>query len=77
MSRKKRIFVRLMCGFCAAALFAGSQSLITFADEVDEIEASIKEKQAEIDAANNRVVLQKLKRSRKVWNPSALIFRHM
>ncbi len=54
MSRKKRFFVRLLCGFCAAALFAGSQSLITFADEVDEIEASIKEKQAEIDAANKK-----------------------
>lgn len=54
MSRKKRLFVRLLCGFCAATLFAGSQSLITFADEADEIEASIKEKQAEIDAANKK-----------------------
>ena len=54
MSRKKRLFVRLLCGFCAAVLFAGSQSLVTFADDVDEIEASIKEKQAEIDAANKK-----------------------
>lgn len=54
MSRKKRFFVRLLCGFCAATLFAGSQSLVTFADDVDEIEASIKEKQEEIDAANKK-----------------------
>ena len=54
MSRKKRFFIRLLCGFCAVFLFAGSQSMITFADEVDEIEANIKEKQEEIDAANKK-----------------------
>ena len=36
------------------ALFAGSQSMVTLADEVDEIEASIKAKQKEIDAANKK-----------------------
>lgn len=54
MNRKKRFFIRLLCGFCAVLLFAGSQSMITFADEVDEIEANIKEKQEEIDAANKK-----------------------
>ena len=54
MSRKKRFFVRLLCGLCAVALFAGSQSMVTLADEVDEIEASIKAKQKEIDAANKK-----------------------
>lgn len=54
MSRKKRFFVRMLCGFCAAALLAGSQSMVTLADEVDEIEASIKAKQEEIDAANKK-----------------------
>lgn len=54
MSRKKRFFIRLLCGFCAVLLFAGSQSMVTLADEVDEIEASIKEKQEEIDAANKK-----------------------
>lgn len=54
MSRKKRFFIRFLCGFCAVLLFAGSQSMVTLADEVDEIEASIKEKQEEIDAANKK-----------------------
>ena len=54
MSRKKRFFIRLLCGFCAVLLFAGSRSMVTFADEVDEIEANIKEKQEEIDAANKK-----------------------
>ena len=54
MSRKKRFFIRLLCGFCAVLLFAGSRSMVAFADEVDEIEANIKEKQEEIDAANKK-----------------------
>lgn len=54
MSKKKRFFIRLLCGFCAALLFAGSQSMVTLATEVNEIEASIKEKQKEIDAANKK-----------------------
>ena len=54
MSRKKRFFIRLLCGFCAVLLFAGSRSMVTLADEVDEIEASIKEKQEEIAATNKK-----------------------
>ena len=54
MSSKKRVWIRLVCGFCTVALLVGSQSFITFADKTDEIEESIKEKQEEINAANEK-----------------------
>lgn len=54
MSRKKRFFVRFLCGLCAVVLLAGSHSMEILADSVQQIEASIKEKQAEIDAANEK-----------------------
>ena len=47
MSSKKRVWIRLVCGFCTVALLVGSQSFITFADKTDEIEESIKEKVTE------------------------------
>lgn len=57
MSNKKRLWTRLLCGFCAAALLAGRQPLPALADktdEIEEIEENIKEKQEEIDAANKK-----------------------
>lgn len=54
MSSKKRFWIRLVCGFCTVALLVGSQSFVTFADKTDEIEESIKEKQEEINAANEK-----------------------
>lgn len=50
----RRCLIRLLCGICAAVLLSGSLSVTVLADNVDEIEASIKAKQEEIDAANKK-----------------------
>lgn len=50
----RRCLIRLLCGICVAVLLSGSLSVTVLADNVDEIEASIKAKQEEIDAANKK-----------------------
>lgn len=51
MTINKKIAVRILCGFCAMSLLLGVYSYTALADTT-EIEESIKEKQAEIDKAN-------------------------
>lgn len=54
MKKKKSQLIRGLCAACAVVLLVGGQPLWAFADNVDEIEASIKAKEQEISDANKK-----------------------
>lgn len=54
MKKMKNQLIRGLCAACAVVLLVGGQPLLAFADNVDEIEASIKAKEQEISDANKK-----------------------
>ena len=53
MGVKKKIAIKILCGFCAVTLLAGNYSYMAFAD-INELEESIKEKEEEIENARQK-----------------------